>query len=277
MSTRIRVVVLCAAAVLSVSCEDRQPKTSSPAASSRVRADAPRDAAGASLSVATVVGELPHDRTAFTQGLAFWQGRLFEGTGLYGVSVVRELDPASGRELRRAALDDKYFGEGITIRNGRLYQITWREHRCLVYDAASFQRLDEFSYEGEGWGLTNDGTSLIMSDGSEWIRFRDPLSFRVIRSIQVTLDGRPVQRLNELEYIHDEIWANVWYSDRILRISPGDGHVIAIIDASKLLDPAARSGNVDDVLNGIAFDPASGSLLLTGKRWPAIFKVALPP
>ncbi|HEX7838404.1 MAG TPA: glutaminyl-peptide cyclotransferase [Kofleriaceae bacterium] len=228
------------------------------------------------LSPAIVVGALPHDRTAFTQGLAFWQGRLFEGTGLYGESVVRELDPDSGRELRRAALDAKYFGEGITILNGRLYQLTWQEHRCLVYDPASFNRLDELTYEGEGWGLTNDGKSLIMSDGSEWIRYRDAASFKVTRSIRVTLAGRPVQHLNELEYIHDEIWANVWYSDVILRISPADGHVVAILDASKILDSTLRSGDANDVLNGIAFDASSGSLLLTGKRWLAIYKVALP-
>jgi len=276
MSYRMRDVVLCAAAISSGSCENRQPKTSSPAAPAAVLSDAPKDAPGPSLSRAAVVGDLPHDRTAFTEGLAFWQGRLFEGTGLYGESIVRELDPGSGRELRRAALDGKYFGEGITLWNGRLYQLTWREHQCLVYDAASFHRLGELAYEGEGWGLTNDGTSLIMSDGSEWIRYRDPASFQVTRSIRVTLAGRPVQRLNELEYIHDEIWANVWYSDMILRISPGDGQVVAILDASKLLDRSRRSGDADDVLNGIAFDPASGSLLVTGKRWPAIYKLALP-
>lgn len=277
MSYRMRDVVLCAAAISSGSCENRQPKASPPAAPEPVLSDAPKDAPGPSLALAAVVGDLPHDRTAFTQGLAFWQGRLFEGTGLYGESIIRELDPGSGRELRRAALDGKYFGEGITIWNGRLYQLTWREHRCLVHDAASFHRLDELAYEGEGWGLTNDGTSLIMSDGSEWIRYRDPASFQVTRSIRVTLAGRPVQRLNELEYIHDEIWANVWYSDMILRISPGDGHVIAMLDASKILDRTARSSDADDILNGIAFDPASGNLLLTGKRWPAIYKVALPP
>jgi glutamine cyclotransferase len=268
---------VCAAAICSGGCENRQPKASPPAAPGPIVSDAARDAPGPSLSPAAVVGELPHDRTAFTQGLAFWQGRLFEGTGQYGESIVRELDPGSGRELRRVALDGKDFGEGITIWNGRLYQLTWQEHRCLVYDAASLHRLDELTYEGEGWGLTNDGTSLIMSDGSEWIRYRDPASFRVTRSIRVTLAGHPVPRLNELEYIHDEIWANVWYSAMILRIAPGDGHVIAILDASNIVDRTARANDVDDVLNGIAFDPASGGLLVTGKRWPAIYKVALPP
>ncbi len=269
--------MLCAAALSSWSCENREPKTAQTTTpAEHVVPDARQDRQGPQLSVAAVISDLPHDRTAFTQGLAFWQGRLFEGTGLYGESVVRELDPGSGRELRRAALDAKYFGEGITILNGRLYQLTWQEHRCLVYDAASFKQLDELPYEGEGWGLTNDGTSLITSDGSEWIRYRDPASFKVTRSVRVTLAGRPVQRLNELEYIHDQIWANVWYSDMILRISPGDGQVMAILDASKLLDRALRSADADDVLNGIAFDPSSGSLLLTGKRWPAIYKVALP-
>lgn len=258
-------------------CENRQPKTSQTTApAERVASDAQQNLHGRLLSSASVVGDLPHDRTAFTQGLAFWQGRLFEGTGLYGESVVRELDPGTGHELRRAALDGQYFGEGITILNGRLYQLTWREHKCFIYDVKTFKRLDELAYEGEGWGLTTDGKSLIMSDGSEWIRYRDAASFHVTRSIRVTLAGRPVQRLNELEYIQDEIWANVWYSDMILRISPDDGHVVAILDASKVLDRTLRSSDADDVLNGIAFDPSSGTLLVTGKRWPAIYKLALP-
>lgn len=279
-SYRLREVALCAAAIATWSCENRRPKASQPAApaapAAQIASDARQDPRGA-LSQTVVIGDLPHDRTAFTQGLAFWEGRLFEGTGLYGESLLRELDPASGRELRRTALDGKYFGEGITILNGRLYQLTWREHTCLVYDAASFDRLGELAYDGEGWGIANDGASLITSDGSDWMRYRDPASFRVTRSIRVTLAGHPVQRLNELEYIHGEIWANVWYSDMILRISPDDGHVIAILDASKIRDSALRSGDADDVLNGIAFDPSSGSLLLTGKRWPAIYKVELPP
>lgn len=278
MSYRLRDVVLCAAAVTHGSCERHQPRASQiPAPAGHATSDAQPDPRGPLLSLATVVGNLPHDRAAFTQGLAFWNGRLFEGTGLYGESIVRELDPGTGRELHRAALDAKYFGEGITILNGRLYQLTWREQRCLVYDPASFERLDELTYEGEGWGLTNDGRSLITSDGSEWLRYRDAASFQVTRSLQVTLAGHPVQRLNELEYLHGEIWANVWYSDMIVRISPDDGHVVAILDASNLLDRTLRSADADDVLNGIAFDPSSGSLLLTGKRWPAIYKVTVSP
>ena len=221
-------------------------------------------------------GALPHDRTSFTEGLAFWHGRLFESSGLYGQSVLRELDPRSGRALRQAALAATYFGEGITILNGSLYQLTWKEHTCLVYDAASFQPQRELTYDGEGWGMTNDGSSLITSDGSAQLRYRDPASFRVTRTLRVTSAGRPVENLNELEYIHGEIWANVWPTSTIVRISPGDGHVIAVLDAGKLFEAALRSGNPDDVLNGIAFDPASGTLLVTGKRWPTIYQLALP-
>jgi glutamine cyclotransferase len=276
MTSRRRGAVLFAAAALTSSCGNCEPKPSRSAGPAAVDVDAQQAHDPPVRSSAVVVRAVPHDRTAFTQGLAFWQGRLFEGTGLRGESIIRELDPDSGRELRRAALDDRYFGEGITILNGRLYQLTWQEHTCLVYDVASFHKLAELAYDGEGWGLTDDGTSLITSDGSEWIRYRDSASFKVTRSIRVTLAGQPVQRLNELEYIHGEIWANVWYSHMILRISPADGHVVALLDTSKIVDGTPRSGDADEVLNGIAFDPASGNLLITGKRWPVIYQVELP-
>ena len=225
---------------------------------------------------AVSLGTLAHDRSAFTEGLAFWQGHLFEGTGNYGESVLRELDPATGRELRHLALDPKYFGEGITILGGRLYELTWKEQVCFVYDPDSFTKLTELAYEGEGWGLTNDGQSLIMSNGSEWIHYRDPATLKIQRSIKVTMAGQPVQYVNELEYVRGEIWANVWHSDTILRISPADGHVIAALDAEQSLHAAIHSNDPDDVLNGIAFDDASGTLLVTGKRWPMMFKVQLP-
>lgn len=222
-----------------------------------------------------VVAVLPHDGTAFTQGLAFWQGRLFEGTGLYGRSVLRELDPRSGQELRQKPLGGKYFGEGITILNGRVYQLTWREETCLVYDATSLERLDELSYDGEGWGLTNDGSSLIMSDGSDLLYYRDPTTLNVTRTIRVRLGRHAVNRLNEIEYVRGQIWANVWHSDIILRISPADGHVVAVVDASNILPDSHRSDDSEDVLNGIAFDESSGRLLITGKRWPQIVEIEL--
>jgi glutamine cyclotransferase len=277
MSPRLHDAALCAAAVSTLSCGNCEPRTSGTTSRPEHAGSSERhDLEPPVLSAAVVVGVVPHDRAAFTQGLAFWQGRLFEGTGLTGESTIRELDPGSGRELRRAALEARYFGEGITILNGRLYQLTWQDHTCLVYDAATFEKLDALAYDGEGWGLTDDGTSLITSDGSEWIRYRDPASFNVTRSIRVTLAGRPMPRLNELEYIHGEIWANVWYDHVILRISPADGRVVAVLDASKIVASTPRSDDADDVLNGIAFDASSGSLLITGKRWPVIYKVELP-
>ena len=277
MFSPLRNTLLFAAAVSIVGCGKCEPnalQATSPAA--QPASSAPQRVEPPAQQSAVATGFVPHDRTAFTQGLAFWQGRLFEGTGLRGESAIRELDPDTGRELRRTALDARYFGEGITILNGRLYQLTWQEHTCLVYDVGTFKQLAELSYDGEGWGLTDDGTSLITSDGSAWIRYRDAASFRVTRSIRVTLGGQPVQRLNELEYIHGEIWANVWYTNLIVRISPADGHVVAVLDASKIVDGTPRSSDADDVLNGIAFDPASGSLLITGKRWPIIYKLEPP-
>jgi glutaminyl-peptide cyclotransferase len=218
---------------------------------------------------------LSHSRAAFTQGLAFAHGRLFEGTGLYGSSSIRELDPITGDELRRAEVDDKYFGEGITVFDGRIYELTWREHRCLVYDVDTFKQLDELSYEGEGWGLTNDGTHLITSDGSSELRFRDPKTMAVVRSISVLYEGKPVTDLNELEYVNGTIWANVWRSDAILRVQATDGRVLEVIDTASGLPPETRSADPDDVLNGIAFDDKSGRLIITGKRWPLMFDVRL--
>jgi glutamine cyclotransferase len=216
---------------------------------------------------------LSHSRAAFTQGLAFAHGRLFEGTGLYGSSSIRELDPITGDELRRAEVDDAYFGEGITVFDGRIYELTWREHRCFVYDVDTFKQLAELSYDGDGWGLTNDGTHLIMSDGSSELRFRDPKTMAVVRSISVRYDGKPVTDLNELEYVNGTIWANVWRSDAILRIDAKDGRVLEVIDTASSLPPETRSADPDDVLNGIAFDEQSGRLLITGKRWPLMFDV----
>jgi len=216
---------------------------------------------------------LSHSRAAFTQGLAFAHGRLFEGTGLYGSSSIRELDPVTGDELRRTEVDDAYFGEGITVFDGRIYELTWREHRCFVYDVDTFKKLDELGYEGEGWGLTNDGTHLITSDGSSELRFRDPKTMAVVRSISVLYDGKPVTDLNELEYVNGTIWANVWRSDSILRIQASDGRVLEVIDTASSLPEETRSADPDAVLNGIAFDDKSGRLIITGKRWPLMFDV----
>ena len=222
-----------------------------------------------------IAATYPHDPDAFTQGLAFHDGRLYEGTGQYGGSSIRRIALPSGEVEQIQPLSELYFGEGITIFNGRLYQLTWVNQVGFVYDVETFERVGTFRYAGEGWGLTHDGKQLIMSNGSERISFLDPGSFEVVRTIRVRSEGRPIVRLNELEWVEGEIWANIWYQDRIARIDPRSGDVIGWIDASTIY-PASERG-FEDVLNGIAYDPASKRLLLTGKSWPQLYEVELVP
>jgi glutamine cyclotransferase len=218
-----------------------------------------------------VVAAYPHDPAAFTQGLAIEGGRLYEGTGQYGASTVRLVDLASGRPQKQRALGPRYFGEGIAILNGLLYQITWQNGVVVVYDLETFEVERTMQYDGEGWGLTHDGRQLIMSDGSATIRFRNPETFAVEREIEVKIDGVPLTRLNELEYIDGEIWANIWYDDRIARISPADGKVLGFIDFSTLYPQSARGSEA--VLNGIAYDAAAKRLFVTGKNWPQLYEI----
>lgn len=220
-----------------------------------------------------VIDAYPHDPEAFTQGLAFHGGALYEGTGQYGRSSIRRVDVESGEVERMVRLEPSYFGEGITVLDGRLYQLTWRSGRAFVYDVDSFERLGSFQYGGEGWGLADDGERLIMSDGSERIRFLDPETFEVVRTIRVRAQGRPVVRLNELEFVDGEIWANIWYDDRIARISPSSGDVVGWIEAGEVY-PRSRRGR-EQVLNGIAWDEDGGRLLITGKNWPRIYEIEL--
>lgn len=218
-----------------------------------------------------VVAAYPHDSAAFTQGLAIEAGQLYEGTGQYGASTVRRVDLASGRPEKQRALGPRYFGEGIAILGGLLYQLTWQNGAAVVYDLETFEVERTMQYDGEGWGLTHDGRQLIMSDGSATIRFRDPQSFAVIREIEVRSEGVPVTRLNELEYVEGEIWANIWYDDRIARISPADGNVLGFIDLSTLYPRSARGSEA--VLNGIAYDAAAKRLFVTGKNWPQLYEI----
>ncbi|HQU71282.1 MAG TPA: glutaminyl-peptide cyclotransferase [Calditrichia bacterium] len=228
-------------------------------------------------SVTTVIPQIDtvflHDNTAFTQGLLFQNGRLFESTGLNGASSLREVDPESGAILRRVDLPDLYFGEGLAYHNGRLYQLTWRNGVAFVYDPDNFAVLDTLSYSGEGWGLTSDGVSLIMSNGTADITFRDE-AFAAERTIRVRVDGMSVSRLNELEYANGRIYANVWLTDTILEIDPEDGAVQRVIDASSLtaIEAPTASGAV---LNGIAFYPERNTFWLTGKLWSRMFEVRL--
>lgn len=218
-----------------------------------------------------VLDRRPHDKTAFTEGLVLDGDTLYESSGLYGSSSLRVVDPKTGTVRRSVALPAAYFAEGLAKVGSRLVQLTWREHVALVYDVDTLNVVERFPYEGEGWGLCDDGARLVMSDGTDRLSFRDRTSFALLGSVRVTLDGTPATNLNELECVDGAVYANVWLTDRILRIDPTDGAVTAVIDASGLL-AANERGGPDDVLNGIAYDPAHDTFLLTGKRWPALFE-----
>ncbi|MCL4204497.1 MAG: glutaminyl-peptide cyclotransferase [Pirellulaceae bacterium] len=221
-----------------------------------------------------ILNTFPHDPTAYTQGLVFRDGFLFEGTGKHGESSLRRVEPESGRVLQSHNLSRELFGEGITIFGDRIYQLSWRNGIAIVYDKESFRELKRLRYEGEGWGLTDDGTHLIMSDGSATLRFVDPEDFQVVRRLVVHSQGRRVDQLNELEYVNGEIYANVWYRDYIARISPRTGEVTGWIDLRGLW-PKRRDR--DDVLNGIAYDAEKDRLFVTGKNWPKLFEIQVVP
>jgi glutaminyl-peptide cyclotransferase len=223
----------------------------------------------------TVVAELPHDADAFTQGLELSpDGALYEGTGLAGRSQLRELDPATGAVGRQVPLPGRLFGEGITVVDDRIWQLTWRDGVALEWDRAGLTLRRQVPIEGEGWGLCRDGDRLVRSDGTDRLRFHDPESFAETGSVAVTLDGEPVTALNELECVEGQVWANIWQTDRIVRIDPADGRVTAVVDAAGLLDPERRADA--DVLNGIAA-LGGDEYLLTGKLWPASFRVRFTP
>jgi len=222
-----------------------------------------------------VVDRYPHDPEAFTQGLLFLDAdTLIEGTGLNRRSSLRRVELKTGKVLQKVDLPDRYFGEGVTLLKGKLYQLTWKDHKGFIYDAKTLKQEGEFPYGGEGWGLTTDGTSLILSDGTEQIRFIDPGSFAVTRTIRATYQGQPVDHLNELEYINGEIFANIWGSDRIARLDPATGQATGVIDCTSVFPPGQRT-SPDQVLNGIAWHAETQRLLITGKWWQTVFEVKL--
>ena len=221
-----------------------------------------------------VIHAWPHDRGAFTQGLVFLDGELLESTGMNGQSSLRRVELETGRVLQQVQLPYNIFAEGLALFGKKLFQLTYLNGKCFVYDLQSFSKQQEFTYSGEGWGLTTDGQSLIMSDGSNRLRIIDPDSFMVKKIVAVTAAGRPLNRLNELEYIKGEIFANIWQTDFVARIDPASGKVVGLINFIGLLPPADRDPSTD-VLNGIAYDPAGDRLFVTGKRWPKLFEVRL--
>ena len=239
------------------------------------RGAAPEGAGGAARSIAfTVLGELPHDSQAFTQGLVFSGGVFYESTGLNGRSSVRKVDPRTGRASARFDLEPQYFGEGLALVQGRLIQLTWQSGKAMVYDPATLRRVAELPYDAEGWGLTGTPKGLLASDGSATLTWRDPATLSPTGTLAVTDNGRAVSQLNELEWVEGRILANIWHEDRIAVIAPATGVVEGWIDCTALrvrLGP--RDGEA--VLNGIAYDPAAKILYVTGKLWPKIFQLRL--
>jgi len=222
-----------------------------------------------------VVHVYPHDTSAYTEGLFYKDGYLYESTGEAGESTVRKVELETGKVLQRHDVPDAYFGEGIVDWNHELIQLTWKSELGFVYDLASFKQQRTFRYPGEGWALTRDSKHLYMSDGSPVLRVLDPNTLTATGSIMVTDNGEPVTNLNELEWVKGEIYANVWMTNRIARIDPATGHVTGWIDLSGLLDVSRLPDPGNDVLNGIAYDEQHDRLFVTGKRWPKLFEITL--
>jgi glutamine cyclotransferase len=234
----------------------------------------PAGVLAAPVSTYKVVAEFPHSTDSYTEGFFYRDGLFYEGTGVKGRSAVLVIEPATGKVLQRRDLPQQYFGEGIIDWGPNIYQWTWQSNICFVYDRFSLRPAGQFTYSGEGWGMTRTAKEIITSDGTAILRFRDPKTFRETRHI-VVKDGRhTVEQLNELEYVKGEIYANIWHSDRIARISPKDGHVIGWIDLTGLM-PASQRVNDESVLNGIAYDAQHDRLFVTGKQWPTVFEIRI--
>lgn len=221
----------------------------------------------------SVVATYPHDTSSYTQGLEFYKGQLLEGTGLEGKSKLAQVDLATGKALKNVALDSSIFGEGITVLNDTLYQLTWKNKKVLVYHAADFKKIKEFPLNTEGWGITNDGKNLIVSDGGSNLYFYEPATFRLLRTQGVTDAGSPLYNLNELEYINGYVYANQYEYNYILKIDPASGQVVAKMDLSELTDRVrAKDPNIN-YLNGIAYDTLTKKIYVTGKLWPELYEI----
>jgi glutaminyl-peptide cyclotransferase len=224
----------------------------------------------------TVVDTLPHDTAAFTQGLEFYKGSLIEGTGNYGFSRLFRKELATGKILKEVKLDSALFGEGITILRDTIYQLTWREHIVNVYSAADFRKIRQSSISTEGWGITHDSTRLIVTDGSNNLYFYEPSTFKLLNTVQVTENGSPAVNLNELEYIRGFIYSNQWQYNYILKIDPATGEVVGKLDLTDLANRARAKNPNEQFLNGIAYDPSTDKIYVTGKYWPEMFQISFP-
>ncbi len=226
----------------------------------------------------TLVGMHPHDTSSFTEGLQLYDNALFESTGMYGSSKLIKSDLSTGDVIKEIALAGNYFGEGISILRDTIYMMTYQEKTGFKYDAKTLKQVGTFSYDNEGWGMTNDGTSLIQSDGSSNLYYREPSTFRTQKIVSVTDNNGPVAMINELEYVDGFIYANVWHTNYIIKIDPSNGHVVAKTDLSDITNQVARENPAIDqesVLNGIAYHPVKKTFYVTGKRWPAIYEIKL--
>jgi glutaminyl-peptide cyclotransferase len=224
----------------------------------------------------TVVARYPHSTESYTEGFFYLDGLFYEGTGIAGRSALLAIEPETGKPVQKRDLAPQYFGEGIVDWGANIYQWTWKSQVCFVYDRFTLRPVKQFTYTGEGWGMTRTAKAIITSDGSATLRFRDPVTFKEIRHIVVKDGTKLIEELNELEFIKGEIYANVWHSDVIARIDPRDGHVIAWIDLGGLL-PADQKINEESVLNGIAYDAQHDRLFVTGKQWPTVFEIKVVP
>lgn len=224
-----------------------------------------------------VVHTYPHDPSAFTEGLFYLNGFFYESTGLEGHSSIRKVRVETGEVVQKVDIQPEYFGEGIVNWQGELISLTWKSEVGFVFDLATLKRRKEFHYHGEGWALTQDGQQLIMSDGTPELRFINPKTLMETKRIQVTLEGRPLHNVNELEWVKGEIYANVWETNSIIRIDPKDGHILGIVNLAGLLSPADQVSGPDSVLNGIAYDAKGDRLFVTGKNWPKLFEIRLVP
>jgi glutamine cyclotransferase len=266
LSLKMRLLLMVGLALFCLQC---QPNSNT---SSTNKAPTPQASGPVPKYGYQIVNIWPHDSNAFTQGLILMDGKLLESTGQEGFSSLRQVDLESGRVLKKVDVPVPYFAEGLAALNGKLYQLTWQHNIGFIYDAQTFDHLGDFNYQGEGWGLATDGQSLILSDGSNRLRFIDPNGFRVTRTITVTDGNQPVRELNELEYVNGEIYANIWHDNRIAMIDPQSGHVNAWIDLTGLM-PESELQDPEAVLNGIAYDQASDKLIVTGKLWPRVFEI----
>lgn len=223
-----------------------------------------------------ILATLPHDPTCYTQGLVIDEGVFYESCGLYGQSSLRLVDPTTGTVQAETELDASFFAEGLALLEGKLYQLTWRENTGFVYDASTFEQLRAFNYQTEGWGLTTDGSALILSDGTNTLYWLDPGTMQIVRQVNVSYQGQSVEYLNELEFINGLIFANIYLTDTIVAVNPDDGNVVSLIDLTGLR-PAQNQAMQGEVLNGIAYDSINDKLYLTGKNWPSLYEVRLVP